>query len=57
LTGVFDIKLNWTPENQKGNAPNLFTAIQEQLGLKLDPGKAPVQMLVIDHAERNPIEN
>ncbi len=36
---------------------NLFTAIQEQLGLKLEPKKIPVEVLVIDHVEKTPIEN
>jgi uncharacterized protein (TIGR03435 family) len=38
------------------NGPSLFTAVQEQLGLRLDSRKAPVEMFVIDHAER-PSEN
>jgi uncharacterized protein (TIGR03435 family) len=57
LTGAFDIDLKWTPEDSKEAGLSLFTAIQEQLGLKLEPGKAPVEVLVVDHAERVPIEN
>jgi uncharacterized protein (TIGR03435 family) len=38
-------------------APNLFTAVQEQLGLKLEPRKSLVELLVIDHLEKTPVEN
>jgi len=41
---------------QTGDAPELFTAIQEQLGLKLESAKLPVEVLVIDHVVR-PSEN
>ena len=40
----------------EGSGPSLFTAVQEQLGLKLELAKEPVQCLIVDHAER-PAEN
>ena len=43
--------------DESADAPSLFTAIQEKLGLKLDPRKAPVDIYVIDHAEKVPTEN
>lgn len=57
LAGAFDIDLKWTPEDDPGDGPSLFTAIQEQLGLRLEPGKAPVEVLVVDSAERVPTDN
>ena len=39
------------------DAPNLMTAVQEQLGLKLEKKKGPLELLVIDHAEKTPSEN
>jgi uncharacterized protein (TIGR03435 family) len=57
LGGTFDIDLKWTPDDGKESGPSLFTALQEQLGLKLEPGKVSVQVLVVDHADRNPNEN
>jgi bla regulator protein BlaR1 len=65
LTGDYDFTLNWKSDGSVGNfnAPAsdasvsaLQTAIQEQLGLKLEPQKGPMQVLVIDHAEK-PAEN
>jgi len=57
LQGGFNFKLEWTPEGaQPVDGPTIFVAIQQQLGLKLDPQKAPVEVLVIDHAEK-PTEN
>jgi uncharacterized protein (TIGR03435 family) len=67
LTGKWDFTLNWTPDesqfggmgikvpppSDKADAPPpLFTAIQEQLGLKLEATKAPVDVLAIDKVEK-----
>jgi uncharacterized protein (TIGR03435 family) len=61
LTRHYNFKLEWTPDETDSNGvppyadrtgPSLFTALQEQLGLKLESQKAPVQILVIDRAER-----
>jgi uncharacterized protein (TIGR03435 family) len=62
LTGMYDWTLNWSPDTGSGTppenpeAPSLFTALEEQLGLKLMKAKAAVEVLVIDHVER-PSEN
>jgi len=45
------------PAASTPDSPNLFTALQEQLGLKLEQRKGPVDILVIDHLEKVPIEN
>jgi len=55
LTGYYDIDLKWTPDEDIAagvSGPTLFTALEEQLGLKLVPAKAPVDVLVVDHVER-----
>ena len=58
LEGVFDIKLDYAPERSTDSSlPSVFTALQEQLGLKLESAKVPFEMLVIDHVERVPTEN
>ena len=57
LQGKYDWTLVWDPEpGADSTEPSIFTAVQEQLGLKLDAQKGPVQMLVIDSVER-PSEN
>ena len=43
--------------NGPDQAPDIFDAVQQQLGLRLEPAKAPVQLLVIDRIERAPTEN
>lgn len=56
LNGRYDFKLQWTMNETDATAPDappgLFTAIQEQLGLKLEPMKGPADVLVIDRVER-----
>jgi uncharacterized protein (TIGR03435 family) len=53
LAGTWDVTLQFAPLNDtSGEKPNAFTALQEQLGLKLQSTKRPVDVLVIDHVER-----
>jgi uncharacterized protein (TIGR03435 family) len=57
IDGVFDIKLDWAPDETKASdKPSLFTALQEQAGLRLEARKAPREVVVVDRAER-PSEN
>jgi len=55
LRGKYDFTLKWTSDMTPGGevdaGPSLFTAIQEELGLKLESAKAPIDMLVIDSVE------
>jgi uncharacterized protein (TIGR03435 family) len=66
LAGGFDLDLEWTPDVQPvvtgagagtdialpNDGPSIFTAVQEQLGLKLEPTRGPVNVIVIDRVER-----
>ena len=66
LTGSYNYELTYSPEQLGGlppalngaavtidpNTPSIFTALQEQLGLKLDSDRGPVEVLVIDSAEQ-----
>jgi uncharacterized protein (TIGR03435 family) len=60
LSGSYDFKLDWATDTGNGTTtntpyPSLFTALREQLGLRLDPQKASEEVLVIDHvAEPSP---
>jgi uncharacterized protein (TIGR03435 family) len=60
LKGYFEFKLEWTPDDgikPDDSGPSLFSAVQEQLGLKLESRKGPIDVLVVDHAEKIPTDN
>jgi uncharacterized protein (TIGR03435 family) len=54
LTGLYSFTLNWSPQRLNAasspdpTGPSLFSALREQLGLRLEPAKAPVPIVVID---------
>ena len=72
LQGEYDYKLAFTPGGlaimksmpppppgapDPDSGPSLFTALQDQLGLRLEPRKGPVDFIVVDSAEKVPTEN
>jgi uncharacterized protein (TIGR03435 family) len=67
LTGTFDFHLEYAPErpgalpvepsSDLADAPNLITAVQQQLGLRLKPAEIAVDMLIVDRADQVPTEN
>lgn len=65
-TGTFDVRLEFAPEGTSGltadgsndsSRPAIFTALKEQLGLRLESQRGPAQILVIDHVENTPTKN
>ena len=59
LSGGYDYKLAWGDygaANADADVLSIFTAIQDQLGLKLEPAKAPIEVLIVDFAAK-PSEN
>ena len=52
-----DAVLRGTPVTDEPDGPSIFDAVQDQLGLKIEKRRGPVQMLVVDHVERKPTEN
>jgi uncharacterized protein (TIGR03435 family) len=55
LTDIYDITLRWSPDDigsSDASLPSLFTALREQLGLKLEYNKNPIDVIVIDHIEK-----
>jgi len=60
LPGTFDFTLDWSTGDaavETIEKPSLFTALEEQLGLKLRPAKTQIDIWIVDHAERVPLEN
>lgn len=61
IRGQYDIRLSFAPDLAQAVSdsplPSIFTALPQQLGLKLDAQKVPVKMLYIDHVEKVPTEN
>jgi uncharacterized protein (TIGR03435 family) len=69
LKGSYDVHLEWTPRRQTAKqsdgaavlaepeGPTLFEALPEQLGLKLEMRKGPMDVIVVDHAEKTPLAN
>jgi uncharacterized protein (TIGR03435 family) len=65
LDGSYDFTLTWTPEPRSApeipaatesqpdiGGPSIFTALQEQLGVRLEAAKGPVDLIIIDHVEK-----
>jgi uncharacterized protein (TIGR03435 family) len=52
IQGEFDFKLRYATNDDPETGPSIFAAIQEQMGLKLEAAKGPVEMLVIESAEK-----
>ena len=65
LTGFYDIRLEWAPDDpnavpqaaESTPLPDIYQAVEEQLGLHLESKKTPIDVIVIDRADRVPIAN
>lgn len=58
LKGSYDVRLEYAPmDGANSDAPSIYTAVEEQLGLRLEAQSLPVEAFVIDHIDRVPTEN
>lgn len=64
LKGPFDIQLEWTTDSPAApgssdadTGPTIFSALQDQLGLKLEPRRSPTEVIVVDHVDKTATEN
>ena len=56
LNGIYELSLEWAGDQSETDKPSIFTALQDQLGLKLGTERGPVDVVVIDQVER-PVED
>jgi uncharacterized protein (TIGR03435 family) len=64
LTGFYDVHLEWAPDDvssaEKADGmplPDIYQAVEEQLGLHLESRKTPIEVIVVDRADRIPVSN
>jgi len=59
IEGAYQFELKWTNDDQStdDSVPSIFTALQDTLGLHLQPQKVPAEIVVVDHIERTPTDN
>jgi uncharacterized protein (TIGR03435 family) len=63
IDGVYDFELSWANEDLNSTdagadaLPSLFAVLQEKIGVRLQPQKVPVEIVVVDRVERVPTEN
>ena len=60
LTGTYDFTLTFSSDSAAPDPeapPDLFAALEQQLGLRLESSKAPINVIVVDHVEKNPTGN
>jgi len=56
--GDYEVRLRFAPDGDaESPLPSIFTTLREEMGLRLEPAKVPVEMVVIDHLEKAPTEN
>jgi uncharacterized protein (TIGR03435 family) len=57
LPGFYDVKLEWTPDDEGVAGVDIFSAVRQQIGLNLEMKKTPVDVLIVERAEKTPSEN